>query len=245
MKISPININRQSYKPSSKGNNREVYNQSGKFLYKTTTYFFRDDLNWSNFVDLLKEKYKTTPKINIINHACSNGQESYSLVIKLMQKLGKEVEKFLPIQAKDIDIDNIASAIRGHLGIKLHDIYRINSYTNNNITTYFNYGEASNPNSDLVLIPKENIKDKVIFNQSDILKDSDKKLPNNTILLCRNLWPYLKLTDREMLAQKLWKNFGKNSLLAIGDFDDKSNTAQLLKKQGFVETGVSRVYTKP
>ena len=133
MFISPV----QTYNPAYRGNNREVFNKSGKFLYKTTTYFFREDLNWTCLAELLGEKYKTVQKVNVLNHACSNGQEPYTLAVKLIQILGKEAKKFFPIQAKDIDFDNIESANRGRLGIKLNEMYRINHYTKNQLTSFF------------------------------------------------------------------------------------------------------------
>ena len=240
MFISPV----QTYNPAYRGNNREVFNKSGKFLYKTTTYFFREDLNWTCLAELLGEKYKTVQKVNVLNHACSNGQEPYTLAVKLIQILGKEAKKFFPIQAKDIDFDNIESANRGRLGIKLNEMYRINHYTKNQLTSFFTLGKPADPNNDLVLIPKENIKSKVNFSQADILKDTSEKLPDNTVILCRNFWPYLAPAEREQLASNLYQNIGDNSLIITGDFDYRSNTPDLLKSRGFVEIGMNNVYIK-
>lgn len=96
MFISPV----QTYNPAYRGNNREVFNKSGKFLYKTTTYFFREDLNWTCLAELLGEKYKTVQKVNVLNHACSNGQEPYTLAVKLIQILGKEAKNSFPYRQK-------------------------------------------------------------------------------------------------------------------------------------------------
>lgn len=239
MFISPI----QTYNPVYRGNNREVFNKSGKLLYKTTTYFFREDLNWTNLAEFLGKKYKTAEKVNVLNHACSNGQEPYTLAVKLIQVLGKEAKKFFPIQAKDIDFDNIESANRGRLGIKLSDMYRINYYTKDKLTSFFTLGKPENPNSDLVLIPKEKIKIKVNFSQADILKDTSKKLPDNTVILCRNFWPYLSPAERKHLVSNLYRNIGNNSLVITGDFDHCTDTQELLKSHGFAEIG-SNVFMK-
>ena len=145
--------------PQFKANNRRICNKSGDLLYKTTTYFFRDDLHWDALVSLLSEKYRNTARVNVINHACSNGEEPYSLVVKLLHSLGDTAEKFFPIKAKDIDQDNINSAKAGRMGIILNDMYRINGYTKDNINTYFDYEKALNPMNDMVLSPKSNIKD--------------------------------------------------------------------------------------
>ncbi len=239
MNITPINSHL-----SFRGNNRTITAADGKMLYKTTTYFFRSDLDWDNFASLLEKKYKSTNKVNIINHICSNGQEPYSLVVKLIQKFGESAEKFFPIDARDINFENIASAIRGHLGIKNNDMYRINECTQNKINNFFNFGRAMSQENDLVLIPKKEIKNKVNFKQSDIFDDIDKIPAENTVFMCRNFWPYLKPQSREFLAQKLSQKLTSSSLLAIGDFDYKCQTPKLLRKYGFVETFVENIFTK-
>ena len=240
MLINPI----QPYTPRFRGNNRAVCDKSSNLLYKTTTYFFRDDLNWDRFAYLLKNKYQSAKQVNIINHVCSNGQEPYSLAIKLIQKLGAEADKFFPIKARDINYENIESARRGRLGIKNNDIYRINSYTNNNIDLFFDKGKAANPNNDLVLIPKKEIKNKVVFNQADIFDDIETLPPQNTVLLCRNFWPYIDNRRGESLAQKLSRKLDKTCLIVIGDVDYRTSTPQLLKSNGFIETYVNNVFSK-
>lgn len=245
MIISPIQTYKYSRVPSFNSNCRSIYDKQGNLLYKTTTCFFREDLHWDSFVKLLNQKYKMAEKVNIINHACSNGQEPYSLVIKLIQHLGKDAEKFFPIQAKDFDSYNIENAKKGLIGINFNDIYQVNSGTKNNITQFFKYEKSYNSINDLTLVPKDNIKNKVIFSQSDILKDLEQKQPDNTVILCRNFWPYLSAKTREKLASLLAKNIGTNSLVAIGSFDCSKDILHLLEKRGFRETSVSNVFSKP
>ncbi len=231
--------------PAFHGNRRSVFDKKGALMYKTTTYFFREDLNWDRFVSLIRDKYREAEKVNIINQACSNGQESYSLVVKLIQKLGEKAEKYFPIKAGDIDYDNIESAKRGHLGIKLPDIYKINNCTNNRLTDFFSFDKAKNPENDLVLIPKNNIKDKVEFACSDIFQDVERLPEENTVLLCRNFWQYLSPDLRETLASKLSQKLNKTSLISIGEHDSACNADKLLEKYGFIYAGVEHVYTKP
>lgn len=245
MIISPIQTYKYSKTPSFTSNCRSIYDKQGNLLYKTTTCFFREDLPWDRFVKFLSQKYKMVEKVNIINHACSNGHEPYSLAIKLIQNLGEEAEKFFPIQAKDFDSYNIENAKRGQIGINFNDIYQINSGTKNNITQFFQYDKPYNSINDLTLVPKDNIRNKVIFTQSDILKDLEQKQPDNTVILCRNFWPYLSAKTREKLASLLAKNLGTNSLITIGSFDYNRDILNLLKKYGFRETSVSNVFSKP
>ena len=244
MYVSPVQNYYTLPKAQFKANNRRICSKNGDLMYKTTTYFFRDDLCWDAFITLLRNKYKTASRVNIINHACSNGEEPYSLAVKLIHSLGENAEKFFPINAKDIDSDNINSAKAGRMGIILNDIYRINGYTNNNIRTYFQYEKALNPMNDLVLTPKENIKDKVKFTKADIFDDIDTMPGHNTVLLCRNFWPYLAPAKRELLAQKLSAQLDRTSLLVTGDFDDSINISKMLKHKGFIDTGIPRIFTK-
>lgn len=242
MFISPV----QTYNPAYRGNNREVFNKSGKFLYKTTTYFFREDLNWTCLAELLGEKYKTVQKVNVLNHACSSGHEPYSLALKLMIKFGVEAKKFFPINARDIDFDNIECARRGELGINDKEMYSINYCTRDNIYEFFDFAKAKNPQDDITLIPKPKLKEKVVFTQADILKDTTQKLPDNTVFMCRNIWPYLSDNNRTKLADSLAQNLGKNSLVVIGDFDIRNcNTDVILYIRGFRESGMFNVFEKP
>lgn len=244
MHISPIQNITTLPNPQFKANNRRICNKSGDLLYKTTTYFFRDDLHWDALVSLLSEKYRNTARVNVINHACSNGEEPYSLVVKLLHSLGDTAEKFFPIKAKDIDQDNINSAKAGRMGIILNDMYRINGYTKDNINTYFDYEKALNPMNDMVLSPKSNIKDKVQFTRADIFDELDTMQGHNTVLLCRNVWPYMTPEKRELLAEKLSKTLDKTSLLVTGSFDESVNIPQILKDKGFINAGIPRTFTK-
>ena len=240
--ITPACYTSNIYHPNFQGNRRFVYDKGGIFLYRTTTYFFRDDLNWNTFINLIWDKYKNVDRVNVINHVCSNGQEPYSLATMLMEKLGEEAEKFFPIIAKDVDEDNINSAKNGRLGIKNEDLYRINHFINDNISEYFDKGRAINPENDLVLIPKTKLRNSVIFSQSDIFEDIKTIPSSNTILMCRNFWPYLEPQKRKQLAVEIAKKLDSTSLLVTGNYDFCS-IVDLFKALGLVQTGVRNVYT--
>lgn len=242
MRITLVNSVSNVCHPNFQGNRRYVYNKNGDFLYRTTTYFFRDDLNWNAFIKFISNKYKNADRVNILNHACSNGQEPYSLAAKLMQTLGEEAEKFFPIIAKDIDKENIKSAKTGRLGIKAQDLFRINHYIQDNVSAYFDKGKPENPDNDLVLIPKTDLRDSVIFSQSDIFDDIKTIPQKNTIVMCRNFWPYLTPQKREILAAGLSERLDSSSLIVIGDFDFHS-VYELLKKYKIMETGIKNVYS--
>lgn len=224
------------------GNSRTIYKEQGKIAYRTTTSFFREDMNWDKFVSFLIDKYKNVPKVNIIAHACSNGAEPYSLAIKLMER-NCDPQKFFPILARDINPENIIAAKSGIIGIKNYELYKINAETKNNIGKYFKISKRFFTVDDIALKPKPNLKDKVEFIQADILKDIENVPKSNTVILCRNFWPYLAESKREFLAHKLSK-LDKSSLVVFGSFDSSSDVYGLLSDAGFKETKVEYVFEK-
>ena len=227
-----------------KSNNRRVVDKSGRLLYKTTTYFFRNDMDWDRFIDILDSKYKNTKKVNLINHACSNGPEVYSLAMKLITGLGTSSEKFFPILAKDINSDNIEIAKQGgSMGINNEDIYRINYYTKNNINSFLDFRPARKPEHQLAVAPKAILKNKVTFTEGNIIQDVDSLPDKNTVLMCRNFWLYLKDGECKLLANKLGKKFDNTSLIVLGEHDiNKSNAPKYLKEAGFTPIETPYIY---
>ena len=243
MRISPI----QTYTPPKfQGNNRRVTDKSGALLYKTTTYFFRNDLDWDKFINLLVTKYKNTGKVNLINHTCSNGPEAYSIIMKLITRLGASAEKFFPIQARDINPDNILSAQNGGgMGINNEDLYRINYYTKNNINSFLNFQPARTPDYQLAVVPKPILKNRVQFSQGDIFQDIENMPDKNTVLLCRNFWQYLKENECGLLAEKLSRKIDNTSLVVLGEYDiNQSSAPKYLAKYGFIPVDSPYVYSK-
>ena len=250
MRITPTyNFNNYNYKNAiaSKGNARAVVDKNNNLLYRTTTYFFREDLDWDNFFALLKRKYQNVPKVNFINHCCSNGEETYSCISGMKIHLGEDfAKKFFPIIAKDINKENIDSAKNySKIGISPIDYRQINYYTNFNIHKFFDFVRSDTDIYDAAVIPKEELRKCVKFENSDILDDIDKLPDTNSVLLCRNFWPYLDAFKREEFASKLEKKLDERSLLVIGDYDIyEAKTDELLIQHNFIPTTVKYVFTK-
>jgi len=212
------------------------------YPYYTTTEFFRSDLNWEDFVNYLDNEYKYANKVNIICHACSNGEEPYSLAILLKERFQNKSEKFFPIIAKDLNFENISLAKKGVYSLTSEDISGICLHSNNKLNKYFDiigadwryyYAKAKNA-----------VKDSVIFSCTDIRDDVDNIPPKNTVLLCRNFWPYLSSKDRKLLAQKLYKQLDKSSMLVLGNFDMYGCVTDVLKQNGFVESEIFGIFRK-
>lgn len=235
-----------SQRPIFNANRREVYDNTGKMLYKTTTYLFRDDLNWHNFIKFLDSKYKDAEKVNIIVHCCSNGPEAYSCAASLINKLGDESKKFFPILARDINSENIRHAKQfGSMGLSEYDLYCANYYLNDNIGSYFNFVPPKSGDYSIAIVPKNKLKEKIHFEQGDIFKDLETIPNKNTVLMCRNFWPYLSYKKRIELAQKLSEKFDDTSLVVIGDFDRYNGAIdELLSDNGFMGTYLKNVFIK-
>ncbi len=123
MKISPIYSNNlynqkcstKINQPDFKCNCRVITDRMGNLQYRSTTSFFRGDLNWTQMAKFFGDKFKNVDKVNVLNYGCSSGEETYSIIMSLIKTLGKQAEKFFPIIAKDIDGENIDDAKNGVL----------------------------------------------------------------------------------------------------------------------------------
>lgn len=243
-----MNINSyvNAYKPQFTANNRQVVDKRNGTTYKTTTYFFREDLDWDRLTKLIENKYKNCDKVHVFNDACSDGHEPISLAIKLQERMGDKSKKFFPIEASDYNSDNIKNAKNGVLGISNEELYQINYATNGNYRDYFDFAKRTNYQDDLALSPKPDIQKKINFKQGDIFQNIEKMPKSNNILLCRNFWKYLPKTgnNAEKLAQKLSDKLDSTSLVVIGEHDIECNTRELLQKYGFEETSVEYVFQK-
>ena len=150
MQIMPIS--QTQYQPKFKSNARWVCDKYGNELYKTTTYFFRDDIDWKSLITFLCNKYKDTSKVNFINHACSNGMEPLSFLMALLTYAPNQIKKFTPILAKDIDAENILAAKRGLCGASSEDYIRTHNMTNGRLKEFLSLHQAKN-SKDLFIVP--------------------------------------------------------------------------------------------
>ena len=78
------------------------------------TEWFRNDIDWSKIADFLSQKYRGVKDVFVVCHACSSGEEPYSLRTKLKTDLGAEADKF-SIIARDLSPSNIEKAKDGRL----------------------------------------------------------------------------------------------------------------------------------
>lgn len=236
--LSNINNN-----PSFCSNTRQVF-KDNKLLYKNKTNFFRDDLSWEKLTEFLNNKYKYADKVNVVNAACSDGTEPFSLAVILMEKLKSEAAKFFPIQASDIDATMIYDAKNSPCNISDMDFYMINKHTRSKSYKYFSPTKSTSYSYPLAIIPKENLKSQIDFKQADIFEALDDIPKENNVILCRNFWVYLTEQTREKLIELLKNKLTPSDSVIIGELENGWGIDKMLKKVGFIETYVRNVYEK-
>lgn len=206
--------------------------------HRNTTYFYRSDMDWNELSRYLANKYKKTNKVNTYCYACSDGSEPYSFVMKMINDHGDAfAEKFFPVQAKDYDSFIISKAKSQNVMLNSFEPKLIDGQIRGNMNVYMDYvSEKRTPyNIEYLYHVKDKLFNKINFSQADIVADVATVKPDNSVVFCRNFWPYLKdetkITD---LAKKLYNQLGENSCVILGDFDQSDERVfKAMKKAGF------------
>ena len=252
--IPSISYYSKAQSPSFKSWTREVMHKTSDpyaltklVKHRNDTWLFRDCLDWKRFGNFLVEKYKDLPKINVFNYACSNGSEAYTFIMEMFSHHDYgTARKFMPVIAKDYDQTAIDYAKSGLIKIEVGEKGGVNLHTDGKFPMFFT--ESDLYEKDLYE-PRHMLSSNVIFSQADILEDYKTMPKDNTVVLARNFWPYLKYNDRIELAKNLYNHLGENCTLVIGKFDnigswDNSPTRQILENAGFKQTQIENVFTK-
>lgn len=227
-----------STKQSFTSNYRNVKTLAGDQLYMNNTWYFRADILWGKLVDFLADKYKNVDKVNVYNYACSEGAEPFSFAMMLMEKLGEGAKKFFPIMASDIDKKILKNPKRGKVTISESDIKGFERNIGDNYKKYLDFKNNKFRHSYFLNADVRNghiksiLKDKVIFEQKDIITDITNIKPDNSVILCRNFWQYLDEDLQSELPCKIYTHLGENSICIVGDFDSYK-TYEDFKMAGF------------
>lgn len=236
---------RISYAPTFTSNCREVTYKEHRDVtgnlavkHRNTTCFYRSDLNWDDLVEYLDKKYAKENKINTYCYACSDGSEPYSFIMKMISKLGNDkADKFFPIEAKDYDSFIIDKALSKRIGLVSYEPRSINDQIKGSLDDYMEFLGKSDLKSyvELVYAVKDNLFSKVHFTQANVLADVNKIKPDNSVVFCRNFWPYLRDQNKiNSLAQSLYQRLGNNSCVILGDYDQSDNRVfKAMKNAGF------------
>ena len=255
MQISNIqnyNIPKNRYSPTFKRWHRTVYKENSlltkQLMHKNNTWFYREEGLWKWLAKHLSQRFANTSKVNVYNYGCSNGIESYTFLMELISNYREDfVKKLLPIKARDYDPVAIERANMGIFEIDYCEIDRINANTGGQFGRFF---EKVQSEKSLYRI-KDEFKNMVEFTVADIRERYKEILPENSLILARNFWPYLeRQSSISEMAAKLYNQMGKNSLLVIGDFDISegilfnAKTDSCLIDAGFVSVDGEKIFEK-
>jgi len=185
-----------------------------------TTAFFRPDLDWGDFGRYLKEKFSNTDKVNTYVWGCSYGEEAYSMSI-LLSRYFDDKEKFFPIHAIDIDSDTIEKAqTERKEGIELNlwelgvamDGMKMKKEDAEKFLSKCKNKEC--------YTLKDDFANPIEFSVGNIITDTDKIDDKNpSIILCRNMWPYVCPSKYNECAKKMYDRLAKGSIVVIGSYD--------------------------
>ena len=217
---------------------------NGKVFNRHTTHYARVDINWKDLGSFFQERFKDTPKVNTYIYGCSYGEEAYTL-LSLLSLRTKNPNRFLPIKAKDITpelIERNTQEQKSGVVLSLDAIHKISS----------GIGVSEEQMVPMLGTTKENrikIKDKLAkqieFECANILLDINSiDSKNPSIVMARNMWPYISANKYETVAKALYDKLTTGSVVVIGNYDntgerDFIETKQFpkyLKKAGFKPT---------
>lgn len=246
MKISPLmqNYNTGINKtPSFQSSYRYTKDENGNVKNSNRTWFFRSDLDWDNFADFVGRKYKNEDKVNVISYGCSDGSEPMSLAVLLSERFGYNSRKFFPIIAKDKDEFIINRIKNNNVRMFFDDIDAVVDFSNNNLDKYFIINPQTPDKGSMIAQPTYELKSKIQYSTSDILDDISSIPSKNTVLMCRNMFPYIKSEkERYNLVENLASRLRENCLVVIGDSDKDIDLGRKLENAGFVKTELDNVY---
>lgn len=235
------------YTPAFKSNNGYYKRDCGNEIGTYTT-MFRSDLDWEKFTDFIVKHFKNKENVQFVQFASSDGSEAYTQIISLLENYeNKDTNKFLPIQAYEINKEIFDTAQSGLINLNKIDIQKLGN-KGISFEKYFteSKNEVSIKNDSLTTTDNKNIitqtykangilTDNVKFNNKD-MKDVLRNLndDSNTIIMCRNVLDYF--TDREIdhfttLAASVLRH---DSVFVTGEIDNPRVDLSLQQK-GFVK----------
>lgn len=197
---------------------------------------------WHDFADYLKENFSSLDDTDIHCFGCSNGKEAYSLAILLKECFPGQNFK---IKASDIREEQIQKNIKEQKeGVylcnwdkfqtraswyphdKLHIIEKYIEETDESkkhrYCEMFPYVDNPfyNEEGKTSLRIKPEITDCVEFKTVNILESLDEiDSTKKSIIMCRNMWPYIDPKEYDKFAKKLYDKLAPGSIVIVGDFD--------------------------
>lgn len=231
--FSPVYSKMNKQNLNTFGSNSRVY-CSKLTNYKrmeTTSWMFREDLDWTFLASYLETHFQDKEKVQILNPACSDGSEAYSLIIMLKEQMQEKANKFFPIKAYDIDDEILRSANSGFINTNFMDRTNLRRYAENG----YDYIRFTNRKLNILwdrdrewqegtitMKATNKLVKNVLFNKADMRNIIQNHNDNsNTVLMCRNVLGHLGRNYAENFIKLVSEKLHKDSLFIIGKYDKK------------------------
>ena len=133
LSISPV----RNYNPSFGLFLYTIKDKDGNAVNRCDTAIFRNDLDFDEVVNFIDKKYESVNQPKILDYACSDGEEIYSVLSLMDSMLGKKAQKFYPVTAKDINSDALHLAKRGVFYLTYDEYQAASHYLKNDFDKYF------------------------------------------------------------------------------------------------------------
>lgn len=197
--------------PLEKG---QILTKTGKIHNRHSTRICREDISWSEFGEYLKQKYPNPNDANFVIYGCSTGEEAYTLAL-LLNKIYDGAD--YKIKACDISEDIIEDNMQNQkIGIYLNPADIEYMYKSMELKDYYDFDSEFSGNIKI----RKSITDKIEFSHANILTDTNT-ISNEkpTVLLCRNMWPYINPKEYNKFASKLYSKLHPDSIVILGEYD--------------------------
>lgn len=231
---------------------RSYADKSGLAIGNHTS-IYRNDIEWDKLAEYIVKNFKDKEKVNIEQYACSDGSESYTIILSLLKAAqNKNIRKFFPIKAFDIDNEVITKAAQeGIINLEEKDLERLK-------TNGFKSEEFFTKSDKRLWLKQESLyftgktynvsqylQDKVMFDKGNMFVEiGNLKDNSNTVLFCRNILLYMDDCEHQYFIEKAGEKLKKGSLLVIGTLDRDSNYLEkYLHQYGFAPV-MKNVYKK-
>ncbi len=256
MKISPISF----------GSNNLIYTRHPANEYRIMrvschTSMFRSDMDWRAFSSVLSEYFKNSERVNIINGGCSDGSETYTLCLSLLNNADNHsAMKFFPISAYDYNEFMIDAVLGGYINLTPEDVVVLRENLGYKLGEYFmrldnpprNSMEKFKERKTTTYKVSDKLRHLVDYRRANILDVLEGMNDNtqNVVFMFRNAVPYLSTFEREKLFELIGKKLGSNTVMAFGGFDNNTYGSYIdatARKLGYlqkVKNGNSLIYLK-
>lgn len=171
------------------------------------SYFFRDVAAIDLIIQYALPEVRSNKYINIWSAGCSEGQEPYTLAIKLRENLGQFAFRRIKIFASDID--NTTGKFGDMIKKGVYPKKMVERVDPNILNKYF---QPINDGTEYEIIPK--IRNVIEFKKHDLLTFKEIRRGFN-IILCKNVLMHFNISQRIGVIKMFHKSLADGGFLVM------------------------------